>query len=162
MEILAWFLAIVLMAAGLLGTVLPIFPGTVFILAAAMLHRVMVGPDKGASWWTIAILAFLMIVSYLIDLLAGYVGAKHFGATRWGMFGAAIGAIVGLFFGLIGLLTGPVIGAIAGEIVGGKRSIQAGRAAWGTLLGNLAGMLAKLILALAMISIFLVTVSAPL
>jgi uncharacterized protein YqgC (DUF456 family) len=34
------------MAIGLIGTVLPIFPGSTIILAAAMIHRIMLGPTK--------------------------------------------------------------------------------------------------------------------
>ena len=67
------------------------------------------------------------------------------------------GALVGLFFGLIGLFVGPVIGAIIGEVIAGKRMIDAGRAGWGSLLGNIGAMLAKLIIALAMIIIFLMS-----
>jgi uncharacterized protein YqgC (DUF456 family) len=39
--------------------------------------------------------------------------------------------------------------------------IDAGRAGWGSLLGNMGGMLAKLIIALAMITIFLIAVPSP-
>jgi uncharacterized protein YqgC (DUF456 family) len=39
--------------------------------------------------------------------------------------------------------------------------IDAGRAGWGSLLGNLGGMLGKLMIALAMITIFLVTAPSP-
>ena len=99
--------------------------------------------------------------TYGLDVLAGYFGAKYFGATKWGTFGAILGALVGLFFGLIGLFVGPVIGAIIGEVIAGKRMIDAGRAGWGSLLGNIGAMLAKLIIALAMISIFLVNVPLP-
>jgi uncharacterized protein YqgC (DUF456 family) len=100
-------------------------------------------------------------VSYALDILAGYFGAKYFGATKWGTFGAILGALIGLFFGLIGLFIGPVIGAIAGEVIAGKRMIDAGRAGWGSLLGNIGSMLAKVIIALAMITIFLMNVHSP-
>jgi uncharacterized protein YqgC (DUF456 family) len=73
----------------------------------------------------------------------GYFGAKYFGATKWGTFGAILGALVGLFFGLIGLFVGPVIGAVIGEVIAGKRMIDAGRAGWGSLLGNIGAMLAS-------------------
>ena len=98
--------------------------------------------------------------SLRLDVLAGYFGA-NLGATKWGTFGAILGALVGLFFGLIGLFVGPVIGAIVGEIIAGKRMIDAGRAGWGSLSGNIGAMLAKLIIALAMIIIFLVAVPSP-
>ena len=60
-----------------------------------------------------------------------------------------------------GLLLGPIIGTFAGEIIGGQRLVAAGRAGWGALLGNLAGTLAKLLIALAMVGWFLVAVPAP-
>ena len=161
MELFWWLLTIVLFAVGLIGTILPVLPGTVIILAAAIIHRMMLGPDKSIGWSTIIVLGLLTVASYALDILAGYFGAKYFGATRWGTFGAALGALIGLFFGLIGLFVGPVIGAITGEVIAGKRMIDAGRAGWGSLLGNIGAMLAKLIIALAMITIFLVNVPSP-
>ena len=161
MELLWWLIVIVAFAAGLIGTVLPIIPGTTIILAAAIVHRLMLGPQKSIGWTIIAILAALTLLSYLFDFMGGYFGAKYFGATRWGMFGAIVGALAGLFFGIIGLFVGPVIGAVAGEFIAGKRMIDAGRAGWGSLLGNLGAMLGKLLIALAMVIIFLVTVPSP-
>ncbi len=74
----------------------------------------------------------------------------------------AAGALLGLFFGLLGLFVGPVIGAIAGELIGGKEVMKAGRAGWGTFLGGLAGVIAKLFIGLIMIVIFLMNVPSPL
>ena len=161
MEPLWWLITIVLFAVGLIGTVLPILPGTTIIFAAAVIHRIMLGPEKSIGWQTIALLAVLTLITYALDFLGSYFGAKYFGASKWGMFGAVIGALIGLFFGLIGLFVGPVIGAVAGEFVSGKRMIAAGRAGWGSLLGNLGGMIGKLVIALAMIVIFLMTVPSP-
>jgi len=107
------------------------------------------------------VLVLLTLVTYAVDVLAGYFGAKYFGATKWGTVGAIVGAGLGLFFGIVGLFIGPIVGAVAGEFVAGKRMVEAGRAGWGSLLGNIGGMLAKLIIALAMITIFLVTVPSP-
>lgn len=161
MELLWWLITIVLFAVGLIGAVVPLLPGTTIILAAAIIHRIMLGPEKSVGWRTIAILAFLTLATYAIDFLSGYFGAKYFGATKWGMFGAMIGALVGIFFGFIGLFVGPVIGAIAGEFIAGKQLVDAGRAGWGSLLGNFAGMLGKLAIALVMIVLFLVNAPAP-
>jgi uncharacterized protein len=161
MELFWWFLTIVLFAIGLIGTILPFVPGTTVILAAAIIHRIMLGADKSVGWACIAILILLTLVSYGLDFLGGYFGAKYFGATRWGTLGAVTGAIVGLFFGIPGLFVGPVIGALAGEFIAGKKMIDAGRAGWGSLLGNLGGMFAKLVIALAMIVIFLMTAPSP-
>jgi len=161
MELFWWSVAVILFAVGLIGTVLPVFPGTIIILAAALLHRMMLGPERSIGWRTIVVLVLLMLVSYALDFLSGYFGAKYFGATRWGMLGALLGALIGVFFGIVGLFVGPVIGAVAGEFIAGKRMIDAGRAGWGSLLGNLGAMIGKLVIALAMITIFFVTVPAP-
>jgi uncharacterized protein len=160
-ELFWWLLTVALFAVGLIGTVLPVLPGTTIILAAVIIHRVMVGPEKSIGWQTIAILALLTLATYALDFLSGYFGAKYFGATRWGMFGAILGALAGIFFGIAGLFIGPVIGAILGEFIAGKRMIDAGRAGWGSLLGNLGGMIGKLVIALAMITIFFMTVPVP-
>lgn len=161
MELFWWSAALVLMAVGLIGTVLPVFPGTTIILAAAILHRIMLGPTKSLGWWSIALLVLLTIASYAIDFAGSWLGARRFGATRWGTLGAVAGAVVGIFFGLPGLLVGPVVGAVAGEIAAGMKLVDAGRAGWGALLGNLAAMLGKLFIALAMVSWFLIATPTP-
>ena len=161
MDTLWWFIAIVIMAVGLIGSVLPVIPGTSIILGAAILHRVMVGADKGMNWWGFGILAVLLLASYGLDFLSGYFGAKYFGATRWGVAGAILGGIIGIFTGFITLLVLPIAGAILGELIAGQRLIHAGKAGWGTLLGNLAGMVGKLALGLAMVIVFLLNAHAP-
>jgi uncharacterized protein len=161
MDLFWWLFAIVLFAVGLIGAVVPILPGTTIILAAAIIHRLMLGAEKSIGWRTIVVLVLLTLASYVFDFLGSYFGAKYFGATKWGAFGAIVGALIGLFFGIIGLFVGPVIGAVAGEFIAGKRMIDAGRAGWGSLLGNLGAIVGRLLIALAMITIFLVTVPSP-
>nr|MBA3543427.1 DUF456 family protein [Chthoniobacterales bacterium] len=102
MELFWWSVTLILMAVGLIGTIVPVFPGTAIILAAAILHRFMLGPEKGLGWPSMLLLVALTLLSYAIDFLGGWLGARRFGATRWGTLGAIAGAIVGLFFGLPG------------------------------------------------------------
>ena len=161
MELFWWLFTVVLFAVGLIGTVLPVFPGTTFILAGTIIHRIMLGPEKSIGWRSIAVLSLLTLATYALDFLSGYFGAKYFGATKWGMVGALLGAVIGIFFGIIGLFVGPVIGAIAGEFLAGKKMMDAGRASWGSLMGNLGGMIAKLVIGLVMIMIFFMTVPSP-
>src|SRR5438132_968706 len=119
MELFWWLFTIVLFAVGLIGTVLPIIPGTTIILAAAVIHRMMVGAEKSISWRSIAVLVLLTLATNALDFLGAYFGAKYFGATKWGMFGAVLGALAALFFGIVGLFVGPVIGAIMVEFNAG-------------------------------------------
>src|SRR3954452_651659 len=161
MDLIWWLITIVLFAIGLIGTVAPVLPGTTIILGAAVIHRIILGAEKSIGWRTIVVLVALTVASYALDVFAGYLGAKYFGATKWGTLGAIVGALIGLFFGIIGLFVGPVIGAITGEVIAGKRMMHAGRAGWGGWLANVAATLGNLIIALAMITIFLVSVPPP-
>ena len=151
-----WILTLLLMFVGLVGTVLPLLPGTTIILAAAILHHLMLGAAHSVGWWTLAGLAVLTIVSHVLDLVSGSIGAKWFGATRWGAIGGILGAIVGLFFFPLGLFLGPMIGVLLGELLGGKKLLPAGKTSAGTLLGTTAGFVAKFSIAIAMIAWFLI------
>jgi uncharacterized protein YqgC (DUF456 family) len=150
-----WTVTLLLMFTGLIGTILPLLPGTTIILAAAILHHFMVGAEQSVGWWTIAGLTFLTLISYAIDLVSGTLGAKWFGATRWGALGGIVGAIVGLFFGIIGVFIGPLVGVLLGEILGGKGLLPAGKSTWGTLLGTTAGIIGKVAVGVLMIAWFL-------
>jgi uncharacterized protein len=162
MEVFWWLVAVVVMALGLIGTVIPVVPGTSIIFAAAVIHRVALGRDRSLGWSALIAMLLLTLFTYAIDAAAGYLGAKRFGATKWGLIGCTAGALLGLFFGLFGLFVGPVIGAIVGELVAGKQIIKAGRAGWGTFIGSIAGLIAKLFIGLIMIVIFLMNVPSPL
>jgi uncharacterized protein len=143
------------MFVGLVGTVVPLLPGTTIILGAAIGHHLLLGEARSVGWWTIGGLAVLAVLSYVVDLVSGAMGAKYFGATRWGALGGIVGAIVGLFFGIIGIFVGPLLGVLVGELLGGKGVLPAGKSTWGTFLGTTAGMISKLAIAALMIAWFL-------
>jgi uncharacterized protein YqgC (DUF456 family) len=149
-----WTLTLALMVIGLVGTVVPLLPGTTIILAAAIMHHFALGAEHSVSWWTLSGLVVLTVVSYVLDFVSGAIGAKKFGATRWGAIGGILGAIVGIFFGLPGIFFGPLAGVLVGELLGGKGLLPAGRSTWGTLLGTTVGMAAKLAIAALMIGWF--------
>ena len=150
------------MAIGLIGTVVPVLPGTTIILGAAIIHRVALGADGSLGVSALIGMLVLTLISYALDAAAGYLGAKRFGATKWGLAGGVIGGLAGLFFGLPGLFLGPIAGAATGELLSGKELVKAGRAGWGTILGMLGGMIAKIFIGLAMVAIFLTNVPSPL
>ena len=154
-----WTLIALLMLTGFLGTLLPLLPGTTLILAGAVTHKVVfaTGPHT-ISWWTIAGLTMLMLISYGIDFVSGAVGAKYFGATRYGAIGGVLGAIVGIFFFPLGTFLGPLLGVLAGELIGGKQLVDAGKSTWGTLLGTTAGMIARVGVAMVMVAWFAIDV----
>lgn len=151
-----WLILIILiMIAGLCGTLIPLLPDTPLIVAAAVLDHFIFGA-QGASWTTILVLTVLMLVSLALDLVSGSMGAKYFGATRWGAIGGFLGAIVGIFYGPVGLIAGPLAGVLLGELLGGQGLLPAGRSTWGTFLGTVAGMAGKFAIGVMMIGWYLV------
>ncbi len=141
------------MLVGLAGTVVPLIPGTVLILAGAILVHAFVG---AVGWSTLIALVVLAILAQALDIVSGSLGAKWFGATRWGAIGGILGAIGGLFFGLIGIFVGPLVGAVVGEVLGGKGILPAGKSGWGTLVGTTAGIIGKFAIGVIMIAWFAV------
>lgn len=155
MDTVWWILTLLLMAVGLVGTLIPYVPGTAIIFAAAVLHCLVMGEEQSVSYGLLGILLLLLIIAQVLDLVSSAIGAKFFGATRWGAIGCIIGAIVGLFFGLPGILLGPILGALIGELLGGKEILPSLRSAWGSLLGVAGGIGAKLVIGVIMIILFL-------
>ena len=150
-----WVLAALLVAIGMAGTVLPILPGALFVLAGLTVAAwaedfAFVG---AGSLVTIAVLAAL---TYAVDFAAAALGAKKLGASRRALFGAMLGGLVGLFLGLPGVLLGPFVGAVIGEYTAHGNLERAGKAGLGAWLGMVFGAAAKLALMFSMLGIFAV------
>ena len=153
--ILWWLLSVLLVVAGLAGTVLPALPGVPLIFAGLFLGA-WIGDFQVIGWYTIGVFALLALAAWLIDFVAGAFGARYMGATSRSFWGAALGALVGMFFGLPGIVLGPFIGAVAGELSGGRNMAQSGRAGLGAWLGMVFATAVKLAIAFLMIGIFVI------
>lgn len=153
MTILLWTLAAVLVLAGLVGIVVPALPGTVLIFAGLLLAAWADGFTR-VGVPTIVVVGVIGAASYAVDFVAAALGAKHLGASRRAMVGAALGTFFGVFLGLPGLILGPFVGAVAGELTAQpdwRRAGKAGVAAW---IGFAIGTAVKVAIAFAMIGIF--------
>jgi uncharacterized protein YqgC (DUF456 family) len=156
-EIIGLALALLIMAVGCLGSILPAVPSTPLVLGAAVVHKLYFQADS-AGWIVMTLLVLITGVALLMDYLATVLGAKQFGATKKGMTGAIVGGIVGLFFNLPGILLGPFIGAVLFEMIGGREWKPACRAGIGATLGLLAGAVGKLVCCLSMMTLFIISV----
>jgi len=138
-------LACVCMLVGLLGCVIPGIAGPPFSFAGLILLSVAKGwqPYSGSF---LLVMAALTVVVTALDFFIPALGARRFGASRAGFWGALAGLIAGfLLFPPFGMILGALVGAVLGEILSGKTSPQALRAGWGVFLGVMAGMVLKLI-----------------
>ncbi len=156
----AWLVTASLLAAGMIGCVLPILPGHLILFMAAVAHRLMLGAEgSGLNGWSFVILGLLMAGSQTLEILSGAAGAKWFGGTRWGALGALIGGVAGMFFMPFGLLVGPLVGAVVGEWVVARQATRPALVSGvGSVVGTLAGLGIKLAIGLMMLLWFFLDV----
>jgi uncharacterized protein YqgC (DUF456 family) len=155
MPVLLWIVGVTLIAIGIAGIVIPALPGHVLIFAGLLMAAwandfTRVGP------WTLAVIGLIGAASYTVDLVAAALGARHVGASKRAVVGAALGTLLGIPFGLPGVLLGPLLGAVLGELSVNRelgRAAGVGMAAW---IGFLIGTALKVALAFLMIGIFVV------
>ncbi|WP_363319345.1 DUF456 domain-containing protein [Chlorobium sp.] len=146
-------IAAVLLVTGYAGLIIPALPGIVLIFAGFAVAA-WAENFEYVGWGTLSVLGLLTGLAYLLDAVAGLVGAKRFGAGRSGLVGAAAGTFAGMFFGIPGLVAGPFLGAVAGELLARKDFRSAGLAGLGAWLGLAAGAAVKIAIAFAMAGVF--------
>jgi hypothetical protein len=144
LETIAMIIGAVLVFLGIAGCLLPILPGPplsfVGLLLLALASRFL-PPLTPAFMIGMAILTIAVTVAdYIIPML----GAKRYGASKWGIWGSVIGMAVGIFFSPFGMVLGALIGAAVAEWLVQKEKGRALRAGWGVLIGSLLGTVLKL------------------
>lgn len=150
-----WVLSAALIVAGVAGTVLPALPGTMFVLAGIVLGAWIDGFTR-IGWGVLAVVGVLAALAWVLDYVAGLLGARKAGASRHALIGAALGTLAGLFMGLVGVLFMPLVGAAIGEYLARQdhqRAVKVGVATW---LGIMAGLVSKVVIAFMMIGLFVV------
>ncbi len=152
-QIIGLGIALLIMAIGCLGSVLPGIPSTPLVLIAAIAHKIYFKATS-VGWVIMTMLVLITALALVMDYLASIYGAKRFGATKKGMAGAIVGGIVGLFFNLPGILLGPFVGASLFEMIGGRNWKPAMKAGLGATLGLFAGAVGKLVCCLSMMTFF--------
>lgn len=106
---------------------------------------------------SVVVISILAALAWALDFVAGLMGAKHAGASKLALVGAAIGTVVGLFMGLVGVLFMPLVGAAVGEYWAQRDQKRAAKVALATWLGLLVGMVAKVVLSFVMVGVFFVS-----
>jgi Uncharacterized protein conserved in bacteria len=148
---------VLLIIVSFAGCVLPVLPGPSFAFAALLLLKFSEA-GSGISWTWICVFAVLTLAVVLLDFIIPALGAKKFGGTSAGIWGAAVGIIAGLFFFPLGIILFPFFGAFIGELISGKSYKKSFKAAFGTFAGFLFGTGLKLILC-AWISVYAAAVT---
>lgn len=143
MDIFLLIVAFLCMLIGIIGCIIPGLPGVPIAYLGLWIAQ---ATDKiDFSWQFLLIWGIVTVVVSILDYIVPAWGTKHYGGTKYGIWGSTIGVFVGLFFGAVGVILGPLVGAVLGEMISGKEFGEALRAGWGSFIGILAGTVLKLI-----------------
>ncbi len=151
---LFYLAAVALVIVGLLGTVLPVIPGSLFVFGGLLLAAWADGFTRVGTV-ALVIIGVLGLLSWGVDFVATVLGAKRVGASPQALVGATLGGAFGLFLGLPGMILGPFVGAVAGELLARRELVRAGKVGLGTWLGLVAAAVVKVIIAFMMIATFI-------
>ena len=150
----------VLVAVGVIGTILPMLPGLALIVGATLLYGVVDG--FGATGTVaMALIIALGVAGTVAGLIIPKRAAGAAGAPRSSLLVGAVGAVIGFFaVPVIGLPLGGVVGIYVGE----RLRTGDGGVAWRTTRATVRGFglaaLAQLAAALVMAAIWVVWVLA--
>lgn len=152
MDIALIIIGFILIILGILGCILPVIPGPPISYVGLLLLHFTSKVDL--STFTLIFTAALTIVATILDYFVPVWGTKIAGGTKWGMRGCGIGLIIGMFFGIVGVFLFPFIGALIGEILYTYKTNKENnnqinfskslKAAFGSFLGLLFGIILKL------------------
>jgi uncharacterized protein YqgC (DUF456 family) len=142
------------MAAGLVGTVLPVFPGLPVIWAAALVYGI-AGDFSAVGWACFAIITVLFVGGMALGLKLPHRRAVLAGAPKSTIRFGILGAIVGFF---VIPVVGLPVGAAAGVLLAERRRRSDWSSAWATtkelLVGFGLGMLAEVAAGTLMIAVW--------
>lgn len=139
--------AFVCLLVAVVAVFTPVPPAVPVAWLGLLLARLSGYADVSNQWlvWSAVVGLLLMVLDYIFPLIT----TRQFGGSKWGVWGCTIGlllSIVGLPMGptgLLGLFFWPFAGAAVGEFIHMHEFKPALRAAVGSFLGLMAGIVAK-------------------
>ena len=148
---MTWLLIVlcfVLLAGGIIFSVLPPLPGPVLSFLGFLAAHYS-SPDNSFSSWTIGIFLVLVLIILVADYTIPVLATKKFGGTKAGVWGGVIGTIAGVILPIpFGIVLGPLLGAVIGDLIGGNHIKAAFRSGFASFLGFLVATGLKVILSL--------------
>ena len=108
-------LALMVMAVGLVGVLVPVLPGLMLIWSVALVYGLIVGFGP-AGLSAMVVLSLIVVVSVIKSVVLPRRAAAGAGASGWSQFGAVAGGVIGFFLvPVIGLVLGALAGLVATE-----------------------------------------------
>lgn len=136
LESLSFGVTVAFMLFGVVGVIVPLFPGLLLVWLSLTLYAVLDGFTVINGGLYAGLTAFALITS-TADLWLPLLGARATGASRRGIVYGTVGALLGF---IVLNLIGAVVGYAAGVVVGEYHLHQDWQKAIKASLGGLAGI----------------------
>lgn len=137
LESLTFGLTVAFILLGLIGTIVPVVPGTLLVWITIVVFAIVTGMEA-VGWGTLVVVTIIALVTGTADLWLPLLGAKKTGAGGWSMVLGAVGGIIGtVMLPLIGTVIGYGVGILLGEVLRhrdlrlGLKASVGGMAGWG-------------------------------
>ncbi len=138
-------MCLILVALGLLGSVIPGMPGTPLYLVAMLVARFLA--DVQMSNMEMFVIFILVAATFAVDFFLPMWTTKKFGGTKAGVYGSIIGLFVGFFAPIpASTIICMFICAIIGEIIAGQKNEVAVKSGMGNLIGFIIATTVKVVL----------------
>ncbi|MFO7537632.1 MAG: DUF456 domain-containing protein [Chloroflexota bacterium] len=135
LESFALVLIVISLLVGLVGTLIPLLPGTLLMWLGILFYG-LVYSFEALTWGGFALISLIALVTGTADLWLTLLGAKKGGASPRSQLFGLLGAIIGTF---ILPLLGTIIGYATGILLAEYRKRQDWNQALRASLGGLAG-----------------------
>ncbi|MEO9870177.1 DUF456 domain-containing protein [Ekhidna sp.] len=144
MEVILVILTVLLIAGGIVFSILPPLPGPILTYGALVCADAISG-DTEFSTTSFVIWGVIGLIIIVADYLLPIAATKKFGGTKAGVIGGMIGMVAGVLLPIpFGIILGPLLGAIIGDLYGGNRIRSAFKSGFGSFLGFLLATTIKL------------------
>ncbi len=144
MDILLVILGAICVIIGLLGSVIPILPGSPISYVGLLLLLLVDGCTYTPTF--MLIMLAVVVIKQVLDYYIPIWGIKKYGGSKYGQWGGVLGLLLGLFFMPWGLILGPFVGAVVAEMLAGKTHEESIKAGFGSFVGTLLTVVLSMVL----------------
>jgi hypothetical protein len=155
MDALLLILGFCCMLIGIIGSFLPVVPGTpISWLGLVLLYFTTAVP---ANYWILGITLLITLIISILEYVIPSRGTKRFGGSSYGIWGTNIGLVLGLLSPVpFGFLIGAFAGAFIGELVyDSKNHKRAWKAATGSFIGFLASTFMQFLVCMLFLGLYI-------
>src|SRR5690625_1488021 len=153
-----WISIIALFILSFIALVVPVIPGVLLIWGAFLIYHVVL-TDNGLSLWFWLVMIGFTLLLFMADFITNKYFVQRLGGTKASQWGVLFGVMIGIFvYPPIGLFAVPFVIVFLIELSYKKTVKASAFAALGALAGFLSGTIAKGIIQIVMILLFVIDI----